>query len=104
MNNTQALTFDDLWGAAKPERGSTRHAPERKKPVKRDPLFVIDMRDAVTDAALPKLYRRASQEGRLDPGIAHEMGMETGTERCNVCGILCWDLEQAASCCRTWED
>jgi hypothetical protein len=64
----------------------------------------IDGRDAVSDAALPKLLRRAAKEGRLCPALAHEMGLETGTVRCNVCGLLCWDHEQAAGCCRVNED
>ena len=80
------------------------HKPTRKKPVRRDPLFRIDMRDAVSDAALPKLLRRASDEGRLCPTLAHELGLETGTVRCSTCGLLCWDDEQAARCCRMIED
>ena len=83
---------------------TTARRPERRKPVRRDPLFRIDLKDSVTDAALPKLYRRAAAEGRLCPSLAKELGLETGSVRCFVCGLLCWDDEQAAGCCRTVED
>ena len=27
------------------------------------------------------------------------MGIETGTVRCDICGLLCWDEREAKACC-----
>lgn len=43
---------------------------------------------------------QASLEGRLDPRRARELGLPTGGARCPVCGMLCWDVARAQSCCR----
>lgn len=66
------------------------------------------MRDAARAAAVTSRIaqaqqdaelRRASREGRLDPGLARERHLETGEVRCPVCGMLCWDVPAAARCC-----
>lgn len=49
--------------------------------------------------SLRRLYRTASSEGRLDPGIARETGLPTGSVRCVTCGMLSWDDVSAADCC-----
>ena len=62
-------------------------------------LASIDSREYVSEANLPKLYMRASSEGRLYPPLAAELNLETGTATCGICGMTCWDEAAAARCC-----
>lgn len=47
-----------------------------------------------------RAFSVAALEGRLHPGIAQELGLETGSERCLTCGMLHWDAIGAHRCCR----
>lgn len=55
--------------------------------------------EAVDDRALIRLYRTASREGRLHPGIAAELKMDTGRYTCKTCGMLHHDVADADDCC-----
>ncbi len=59
-----------------------------------------DETDAILlDVVFVKCLRVASSEGRLDPGLARELGLETGSYRCGICGMLHHTLDGAAECC-----
>lgn len=45
------------------------------------------------------MYRRASREGRLHPGLARELKLRTGDQRCKTCGMTAYTAEEAADCC-----
>jgi hypothetical protein len=47
--------------------------------------------------------RISSMEGRLDPTLAASLGLETGTVRCLICGMLNHAEEEALECCRGLE-
>lgn len=42
---------------------------------------------------------RAWQDWRLHPDLAREIGVETGSYRCAVCGMLHWTERSAIKCC-----
>jgi len=50
-------------------------------------------------ARFGKSIKKAQEQGQLHPDIATFMGVETGTCRCLVCGMLHWHAAEATACC-----
>lgn len=66
---------------------------------------VTEMIDAaLVQARDRRSFMVASSEGRLDEALARELHLPTGRVRCAVCGMLSWDEEAAAACCRDGEE
>lgn len=53
----------------------------------------------ITEPAIRRALEVAASEGRLDPGLAMQIGAETGSFRCGVCGMLNWTSDEANDCC-----
>ena len=69
-----------------------------------DPVTPEDYADLEIETANDRIrlfnqMHRASEEGRLHPDLAKDLGLTTGTYPCPTCGMLAWTEDLAERCC-----